>query len=90
MVTTVQNLEHDTGDVFHALPSLRWERGNIKMKNEDDYNEKLIEFVRLVKECPANSVHLMPLAADALLKQLHTDPVVSEENNEVEPSTAPF
>ena len=33
--------------------------------------EKLIEFANLVKECPSNSVHLLPLAADALLRQLH-------------------
>ena len=59
-------------------------------KKRDDYNEKLIEFARLVKECPANSVHLMPLAADALLKQLHTDPVVSEENNEINEREEPF
>jgi hypothetical protein len=49
-----------------------------KKKELEDCNIKLIEFARLVKECPANSVHLMHLAADALLKQLHTDPVVSE------------
>jgi hypothetical protein len=53
--------------------------------------KKLTEFARLVKECPSNSTHLMPFAADALLRQLHTDSVVSEEeNNEVKPSTEPF
>jgi hypothetical protein len=59
-------------------------------KIADEHNKKLIEFAQLVKECPADSVHLMPLAADALLKQLHTGSVVSEENNEIEQSTTPF
>ena len=48
-------------------------------KSKEKFLEKLIEFAHIVKECPANSVHLMPLAADALLRQLHTDSVVSEK-----------
>jgi len=73
-----------------CLPGIRIQRDNFK-KTLEDHDRKLIEFVWLVKECPANSAHLMPLAADALLRQLHTDSVVSEEeNNEVKPSTKPF
>lgn len=43
--------------------------------------DKLQEFAQLVKDCPENATHLMPIAADALLaQQLHTESVGSEED----------
>lgn len=41
-----------------------------KLKAENKNLRCLKEFARLVKDCPPGELHLLPLAADALLSEL--------------------
>ena len=70
MSKRIRELERCVRELYTMIDKI--ERGAKYWNNLEIENKKLIEFAQLVKECPENATHLMPIAADALLTQLTT------------------